>query len=291
MGFTATLCVTLFACRPTGETLASARDAPELVVDRHIAAYNRHDVNAFLADYDDSSAVFVFGRGVVLRTRAAMRSTFAPMFQDFPNIHAETSKRLVVGPFVVDQREVTGIATIWPATLLSVYEVHDGHVTNHWQTVVERDDWRTAGIGPDPAAASTIAQSIAALNEHDAARAAAAYGDSVAERTLSSDTAAHAVTRDGIRAQFERMLQHGGRLHVSVKNQVVVGSYVASAEHITGLSDGGPVDQLVVAQVTGNHIVADWNGQREDPAGSNGDETRAIRLRQDDPEILHAFPP
>jgi hypothetical protein len=285
------LCVTMFACRPARETHASTPTLPDAIVDRQMAAYNRHDVNGLLAGFDDSSGLFLFGEPGVLRTRAAMRSTFAPMFQTYPNVHTETSRRIIVGPFVVDQEQLTGIANGRPTAALAVYEVRNEHLVNYWQTLVEGHARSVPYPAPEPGAASTMARSIAALNQHDAAAAAAAYGDTVVEHSFSSDTAVTVLTRDGMRAKFESMFQRGGHVHVTVENQLVVGSYVASEEHITGLPDGGPVDRLVVVHVADNHIVADWHGQEDDACGSVAGGTGTIIESQDDREILHAAPP
>lgn len=119
-----TLCVTLLACRPARETYASGRGASAATVDRHSAAYNRRAVNGLLANFDDSSAVFLFGDPDVLRTWTAMRSTLAPVFQAYPHVRAKPSRRIIVGPFVVNQEQVTGTANVQPTTAASAYEEH-----------------------------------------------------------------------------------------------------------------------------------------------------------------------
>lgn len=60
----------------------SARAAREIIamMQRSAAAWNRGDLDAFVADYEDSPRTTFIGRHGVVRGRAAIRAVYAPRF-------------------------------------------------------------------------------------------------------------------------------------------------------------------------------------------------------------------
>ena len=288
-GLATVLCGLLTVCR-----VPLSQDGPEVIVDRHLNAYNRHDLDGLLSTYDDSCAMYLLGAPRVLRTRAEMRSAIMPLFDRNPNVHSETMQRFVLGRFVVDRDRVTGVADFAPVTILAIYEIRHGRLINYWQSPIHP---REMGSAPapdaDPDVAAVTERSIDALNRRDLVGAAAAYGDTVLERTLTADTAANVLSHARMVARLEQMMRSGTGVHVSVTDQVLVGSYVATEEHITGLPGGKALDRLVVSEVQGNHIVADWDGMLADVSdeadGAPGGAPMAPDARGSH-EILHAEP-
>jgi hypothetical protein len=77
-------------------------------VQNQLAAYNAHDVDAFMENYTDDCIV-EDGQGNRLLTGALeMRPRYAALFAASPNLHAEVVKRIRIGEHVVDEEIITG---------------------------------------------------------------------------------------------------------------------------------------------------------------------------------------
>ncbi|MGK4580224.1 nuclear transport factor 2 family protein [Kitasatospora sp. HPMI-4] len=96
---------------------------PTLVVDRQLAAYNSHDLDAFVATYaEDVSITRRDGSG--LHGREALRGVYGPMFAA-GRCRAEIAGRLTEGDWVVDHEIAHGLAD-GPVRLLVAYRVRGG---------------------------------------------------------------------------------------------------------------------------------------------------------------------
>ncbi|MEV7025775.1 SgcJ/EcaC family oxidoreductase [Kitasatospora sp. NPDC093558] len=96
---------------------------PEIVVERQLAAYNSHDLDAFLATY--APDVTVNRRdGSHLDGREALREVYAGMFAK-AQCRAEIVGRLTEGEWVVDHEIAHGIRDE-PVRVLVGYRVREG---------------------------------------------------------------------------------------------------------------------------------------------------------------------
>lgn len=102
------------------------------VVDRQNAAYNRQDIEAFLATYADSIAVHTLGDTTVLTGKARLRETTAAWFAEAPAARTEVVERMVQGPFVVDRQRVSGAEGSPPLDAIGIYEVREGLIRRVW---------------------------------------------------------------------------------------------------------------------------------------------------------------
>ncbi len=77
-------------------------------VETQLAAYNAHDVDAFMACYSDDCVV-EDGNGVRLMTGTAeMRTRYQALFASSPNLHAEIVGRVRIGGYVIDEERISG---------------------------------------------------------------------------------------------------------------------------------------------------------------------------------------
>lgn len=259
LGLLAVLGGATFASGTSLMAQAASDGSPQAVIDRQVEAYNRHDLDGFFATYDDNQTLYTLGSARATRGTATMRQAFTPMWNANPKLHSETFKRLIFGSLVVDREGLSGIATLPTIIILSIYEVRDGHILNYWQSPLAPPKPGVAPIAdPDPSAAAVVAQSLAAFNKGDAAGMLATFGDTVTQYQLTSDTTAHVVTRDQLRGEVTAMMQATAHPHAVVRDQVLVGPYVANHEIVTGLPGGKSTDRLVVSLVRDGHIVARW---------------------------------
>lgn len=84
--------------------MVSARD----VVDQQIAAYNRRDLDDFVACYADDAKVVPPDDSLLASGRDEIRERYGELFEQSPDLHAEISNRIEVGAVVIDEERVTG---------------------------------------------------------------------------------------------------------------------------------------------------------------------------------------
>ena len=114
------------------ESAAVSAAGPELVVDRQLDAFNRHDLEAFLATYAPGAILYDHPDKVRQSGAAEIRKTYGALFGGNPMLQVTVSSRILQGPFVVDHETVTGIAGTPPSTQIVIYEVWDGKITRLW---------------------------------------------------------------------------------------------------------------------------------------------------------------
>lgn len=102
------------------------------VVDRQHAAYNRHDLEGFLAAYADSVGIQRLGDTVVMTGKARLRESTAAWFTEAPEARTEVLQRMVLGPFVVDRQRVSGAPGTPPLEAIGIYEVREGLIRRVW---------------------------------------------------------------------------------------------------------------------------------------------------------------
>lgn len=96
---------------------------PEKVVERQLAAYNAHDLDAFAATYARHARI-ERREGAVIRGRDALMAAYADLFST-ARCRAETVARLIEGSWVVDRSIAHGIADD-PIKILVAYRVREG---------------------------------------------------------------------------------------------------------------------------------------------------------------------
>jgi hypothetical protein len=93
-------------------------------VGRQLAAYNAHDLAAFLACYHDYVVVEDAKGTVVMKGIGELRQTYGPLFRDHPQVAAEVLHETRVGEYVVQEELVTGMAPE-PVRAVAVFHLHE----------------------------------------------------------------------------------------------------------------------------------------------------------------------
>ncbi|KJY26043.1 nuclear transport factor 2 family protein [Streptomyces sp. NRRL S-495] len=96
---------------------------PREVVERQLAAYNSHDIDAFVATYAEDVTVHR-ADGSLLQGRQALRDRYAGQFAE-GRCRAEIVGRLTEGDRVVDHEIAHGLADE-PVRVLVAYRVREG---------------------------------------------------------------------------------------------------------------------------------------------------------------------
>ena len=101
----------------------------EAIVARQLEAYNRQDVDAFVACFSPDVEIVRDGSSDLQRGRETMRQTYAAMFAKFPKNQATVTQRMVVGQHAVDEEWVEGRDGP-PFRIIAVYTITDGLISH-----------------------------------------------------------------------------------------------------------------------------------------------------------------
>lgn len=76
------------------------------LVQRQLDAYNKQDIEAFLACYAEDAVLATFNGAVTFSGIAAIRKRHEDMFYEFPKNHARLANRIDLGSTVIDHEQV-----------------------------------------------------------------------------------------------------------------------------------------------------------------------------------------
>ena len=100
-------------------------ESPEDIVQRQVNAYNARNIEAFMETYSVDLKLYQWPDRLWLSDWDKARETYASIFEDVPEIHAEILDRMVVGSYVVDRERVTGGSDNKVHNFIVIYEVKD----------------------------------------------------------------------------------------------------------------------------------------------------------------------
>jgi hypothetical protein len=103
--------------------------AAERVVRQQYDAYNRHDLEAFVAAHAPDVRAYLFPDSLLFTGRQALRERFGKLFAAAPQVHATVEARITHGDFVVWRETATGMPGGKTNTGIFVWEVHNGQIT------------------------------------------------------------------------------------------------------------------------------------------------------------------
>lgn len=104
----------------------------EQVVQAQLDAYNRRDIDAFMATYAPDLKLYAHPDRLTASGQEQVREQYARLFANTPGLHAEVANRIVQGSFVIDQEVVTGLPGGGEIRAVAIYEVRDGLIQNVW---------------------------------------------------------------------------------------------------------------------------------------------------------------
>ena len=109
-----------------------ATSAEAQVVAAQIDAFNRHDLEAFVATYAADATLYDQPDRVRQSGMAEIRQSYASAFAGNPALHVSVSSRIVQGRFVIQQETLTGAADGQTRTSVATYEVVGGKIARVW---------------------------------------------------------------------------------------------------------------------------------------------------------------
>jgi hypothetical protein len=102
------------------------------VVQRQVEAYNRRDLDAFLATYSETIRVYRMPAAEpALAGKAAFGEFYRTRRFNLPELHAQIVQRIAIGNKVIDHERVSGIEDR-PIEMIAAYEVSKGLIDCVW---------------------------------------------------------------------------------------------------------------------------------------------------------------
>ena len=117
-----------------GPSASAAVTAEERVVQEQVDAFNRRDVDAFMANYAPDAIHWAYPSDTTFNGAARIRAHYTELFSDpdIPRLHATVRKRMVQGRYVIDEEYIVGLPADDPHVSVIIYEVRDGLIRNVW---------------------------------------------------------------------------------------------------------------------------------------------------------------
>ena len=136
MRITPLLMLLTVGCQPAGQSSQTKTaggegqlSEAERVVRLQYDAYNRHDLDAFVAAHAPAVRLYRYPDSLVIEGRDAVRERFGKLFAKAPKVHANVDARMAQGDIVVWQETATGLPGDKTNTAIFVWEVHDGQIS------------------------------------------------------------------------------------------------------------------------------------------------------------------
>lgn len=100
---------------------------PESIVNKQLEAYNKRDIDAFVATYTDHIKLYKYPNHLISEGHEALRKEYLSFFEKAPDLNAQIVNRMVLGNKVIDKEKVTFNGhTIYA---IAIYEVQNGKIS------------------------------------------------------------------------------------------------------------------------------------------------------------------
>jgi hypothetical protein len=98
----------------------------EKIVQQQLDAYNKRDIDAFMATYTENIKLYDYPEKLKSEGQKSMRESYSKFFKNTPDLHAFIKKRIVIGNKVIDEEQVTINGKIYNA--VAIYEIENGKI-------------------------------------------------------------------------------------------------------------------------------------------------------------------
>ena len=106
------------------------KHTPVELADQQLAAYNAHNLEAFVAPYSEDVEIYDLSTNKLqVKGKEAMRKHYA-FLNEVEILHCNLVNRIVEGNFVIDHEEI--IAKNGKFYGVAIYEVKDGKIIRVW---------------------------------------------------------------------------------------------------------------------------------------------------------------
>jgi hypothetical protein len=104
------------------------------VYDGHAAAYDRKDIDAFIAYFADDAVIYRFPDVPLMQGKQAIKAGFSGFWKANPDSVGNEIARIVAGSRVIERNTITGLAGGAGASLTStqIVEIRNGLIQRIW---------------------------------------------------------------------------------------------------------------------------------------------------------------
>ena len=100
---------------------------PENIVNKQLEAYNKGDIDAFVATYSSDIKLYRYPNNLISEGHETMRTKYASFFEKSPDLNAQIVNRMVLGNKVIDKEKVTFNGNTFYA--VAIYEVQNEKIS------------------------------------------------------------------------------------------------------------------------------------------------------------------
>lgn len=103
---------------------------PEEVIQKQVEAYNKRDIETFVACHSPTVQLFNFSKAYPFcKDIKQLRQIYQDIFDQSPTLHSKIINRIVMGHTVIDHELITGRIDADPFELIAIYEVQNQLIT------------------------------------------------------------------------------------------------------------------------------------------------------------------
>lgn len=110
--------------------IAALAQQPEALAQQQLDGYNARNIEAFLQPYADSVEVYAFPGKLLYKGKHIMRSQYADMFSQLPDLRCTVVKRIAIGQTVIDEESVIFDKNKPPVRAIAIYQIRDGRIAS-----------------------------------------------------------------------------------------------------------------------------------------------------------------
>ena len=104
----------------------------EKLAQEQLDAYNNGNIEAFLKPYTKDCEIFDQASGkMMMKGHTEMRERYSKLFKTYPKLHADVTKRMSLGNFVIDYEEVDRSENEH-VRAIAIYEIKDNLINKVW---------------------------------------------------------------------------------------------------------------------------------------------------------------
>ena len=105
---------------------------PEAIVQAQVEAYNRHDMEAFIASFHPEAEFIGWPDTVLHKGHAVFREGYGTLWAGSPKLRALILNRTTMGRFVIDLEQMVDTADGDRPPLVVIYETADDAIRRFW---------------------------------------------------------------------------------------------------------------------------------------------------------------
>ncbi len=104
-----------------------AEESPRHIVKKQLEAYNKRDLEAFLATYSEDIKVYTYLDKLNYEGKEKMKLVYGPMLKTIKDLHCKVLNRIIKGNKVIDEQQITINGKSFKT--VAIYEVNNGKIT------------------------------------------------------------------------------------------------------------------------------------------------------------------